>query len=78
MNRKVRKLLALALALIVSLGSVGITAADGVSTPSDLPPMPTEAPAASAEPTTVPEATEAPIVEAEPTAAPEASEAPTE
>ena len=78
MNRKVRKLLALALALIVSLGSVGITAADGVSTPSDLPPMPTEAPAASAEPTTVPEATEAPIVEAEPTAVPEATEAPTE
>jgi len=78
MNKNMKKLLALALAALITLGSLGMAAADGVGTPSDLPPVTSEAPAVSEEPIAVPEPAEAPIVTEEPTAALEATEAPIE
>lgn len=78
MNQKVRKLLALALAAIVTLGTVEMAAAEGVTTPSDLPPVPSAAPTVSEESAVTAEPTAMPEQSAEPTAVPDGTEAPTE
>ena len=78
MNQKVKKLLALALAAIVSCGAIEIAVAEDVTTPSDLPPVPSAVPTVSEEPAATAEPTAMPEQSAEPTAVPDATEAPTE